>query len=362
MRRRFPGKIVMRAKPQYLIAGGILAVLALYFLITTIIGALHPKAKPEPAKSDLPSVQATLIAAQVRPYTVVMRGRTDAFRNVSVRSETSGVVAATPVREGSFVKAGEVLCKLNVDARQATLDQARANLRSKQLTQKASADLAARGFRSPNQMLADQANMDQASAAVRTAEVALNQTSIRAPFAGVFNEKDVEVGAYLSPGGACGVVIQLDPLKVTGDIAETEISKVRTGAHAQAVLASGERIDGQIYYVAKDADPQTRTYPVVMLAHNSGSVVRAGLSSQVEIDAGQGAAHLVPSSALVLDSAGRQGVRYVQDNNVVAFAPVRVLEETPAGVWVTGLSGSVRVITVGQAYVSEGQRVRVASR
>ena len=352
----------MRAKPQILVAGGILAVFALYFLVTGILGALHHAPKPPPPKNDLPLVQAALIAEEVRPYTVVMRGRTDAFRNVSVRSETNGVVSATPVREGSFVKAGEVLCKLNVDARQATLDQARANLRSKQLTQKASADLSARGFRSPTQMLADQANMDQAAAAVRTAEVALNQTSIRAPFAGVFNEKNVEVGAYLSPGGACGVVIQLDPLKITGDVAETDIVKVRTGARAHAVLASGEKIEGLIYYVAKDADPQTRTYPVVMLAHNPGSAVRAGLSSQVNVEAGQGAAHLVPSSALVLDSAGRQGIRYVQDNNVVAFAPVKVLEETPGGVWVTGLSGPVRVITVGQSYVSEGQRVRVGGR
>ena len=350
----------MRARPQYLVAGGIVAAFAFYFLVTTILGAGHHAAKAEPPKNDTPMVQAARIDQQVRPYVVVMRGRTDAFRNVSVRSETSGVVSATPVREGSFVNAGQLLCQLNVDARQATLDQARANLRSKQLTQKASADLAARGFRSPNQMLADQANMDQASAAVRTAEVALNQTKLHAPFAGVFNEKDVEVGAYLSPGGACGVVIQLDPLKITGDVAETEITKVHVGSRAHATLASGEKIEGQIYYVAKDADPQTRTYPVVMLAHNPGSVVRAGLSSEVNIEAGDGPAHLVPSSALVLDSAGRQGVRYVKPDNVVAFAPVKVIDETQGGVWITGLVGQVRVITVGQAYVSEGQRVRVS--
>ncbi len=77
---------------------------------------------------------------------------------------------------------------------------------------------------------------------------------------------------------------------------------------------------------------------------------------------GRGPAHLAPSSALVLDSAGRQGVRYVGDNNMVGFAPVTVIDETPSGVWVTGLQGPVRVITVGQSYVSEGQRVQVARR
>ncbi len=353
----------MKLRPQYLVAIGILAVVALFFAVSAVIG--WGKGRNETAhaaRPDLPTVQAALIAPTLRAYAVVIRGHTTAARLVSVRSETSGVVAQTPVREGTFVRAGQVLCKLSVDARQASLDQARANLRSKQLTQRASADLQAKGFRSPNQAMADQANMDQASAAVRQAEVELNHTSIRAPFSGVFNERDVEVGAFLAPGGACGVVIELDPLKIEGVVAETDVTRVKVGAPAHAVLASGERLDGSIYYVAKDADPQTRTFGVVMIARNPGSVVRAGLSAEVSIDAGQGPAYLAPSSALVLDAAGRQGVRYVQAGEVVGFAPVKVIGETGDGVWLTGLNGPVRVITVGQSYVSEGQRVRVASR
>ena len=350
----------MRLEPRYLVVGGIVAAFALYFLVSALAGGHGAKAKATAPADSTPTVQASMIAPQVRADEVTMRGRTQAFRTVSVRSETAGVVAATPVREGALVGAGQALCRLKVDARQATLDQAKANLRSKELTQKASADLASRGFRSPTQLLSDQANLDQASAAVRQAEVALSQTEIRAPFAGVFNERDIEVGGYLAAGGACGVVIQLDPLKIAGDVPETEIAKVKLGAPAHAVLASGERIDGVVYYIAKDADPQTRTYPVVLAARNPGGVVRAGLSAEVRIDAGQVAAHLVPSSSLVLDSAGRQGVRYIGGGGLVAFAPVKVLDETPGGVWVSGLSGPVRVITVGQAYVSEGQRVKVA--
>ena len=348
----------MRLKPRYMVVGAIVGVFALYFVVSAILGAHGHAAKAAAPADATPTVQVALVQPLMRADTVSMRGRTQAARTVSVRSETAGVVAATPVREGSFVSAGQVLCKLKVDARQATLDQAQANLRSKQLTQKASAELAARGFRSPTQLLADQANLDQASASVREAEVALNQTDIRAPYAGVFNERDIEVGGYLAPGGACGVVIELDPLKIAGDVPETEIGKVKLGAPAHAVLASGEKIDGVVYYIAKDADPQTRTYPVVLIARNPGSVVRSGLSAEVRIDAGRIDAHLLPSSSLVLDSAGRQGVRYIGPGGLVAFAPVKVLDETSQGVWVSGLNGPVRVITVGQAYVSEGQRVK----
>jgi multidrug efflux system membrane fusion protein len=350
----------MRLEPRFMVVIGIVAAFGLYFVVSAVVGGHGHAAKAAASADTVPTVQVAMIQPQMRPDTVSMRGRTQAARTVSVRSETAGVVSLTPVREGSFVKTGEVLCKLKVDARQATLDQAQANLRSKELTQKASAELAARGFRSPTQLLADQANLDQASASVRQAEVALNQTDIRAPYAGVFNERDIEVGGYLAAGGACGVVMELDPLKIAGDVPETEIGKVRLGAPAHVTLASGEKIEAVVYYIAKDADPQTRTYPVVLVAHNPGSVVRSGLSAEVRIDAGQVDAHLAPASSLVLDSAGRQGLRYIGPSGLVAFAPVKVLDETPSGVWVAGLSGPVRVITVGQAYVSEGQRVHLA--
>jgi multidrug efflux system membrane fusion protein len=88
--------------------------------------------------------------------------------------------------------------------------------------------------------------------------------------------------------------------------------------------------------------------------------VRSGLSAEMHIGAGSGPAHLVPVSSLVLDSAGRQGVRYVVAGGKVAFAPITVLEETKDGVWVTGLSGPIQLITVGQSYVADGQKVRVA--
>jgi membrane fusion protein, multidrug efflux system len=96
------------------------------------------------------------------------------------------------------------------------------------------------------------------------------------------------------------------------------------------------------------------------VAPNPGAAIRSGLSAEISLASGTAQAHLTPVSSLVLDSAGRQGIRYVRADNVVGFAPVRVLEETPEGVWVTGLAGPTRVITVGQSFVSEGEKVRVA--
>jgi multidrug efflux system membrane fusion protein len=352
----------MRMKSQYwfvIVVGG---AVALYFIVRSIFSTGEPtaaQAKPT-APSGPPSVQAKLVPEVQRQYDVVIRGRTQATRMVVVRSETSGTVAEAPVLQGSFVKQGQVLCRLAVDARQAALDQARAMERSNELNRQQNEELAKKGFRSPAQVLLSQANLDASKAAVRQGEIALAQVNIKAPFAGVFDHRDAEVGSFLAPGQPCGTMIEIDPLLIVGDVPETQAASLKVGAPATARLVSGQSLSGRIRYIARDADPQTRTYHLEVTVPNPRLDVRSGLSAEMRIGAGSGPAHLVPVSTLVLDSAGRQGVRYVLADGRVAFSPVTIVEETHEGVWVTGLSGPVQLITVGQSYVADGQKVRVA--
>jgi membrane fusion protein, multidrug efflux system len=352
----------MRIKSQYLFVIVVMGAVALYFIARSLLslGAPHAAQAKTTPQAGPPSVQVKLVPEVERPYDVVVRGRTQATRTVVVRSETAGVVAAAPVLQGTYVKQGQLLCRIAVDARQAALDQAHAALKSMQLAQQQNEQLAKQGFRAPAQVFQGQANLDAATAAVRQAEIALNQVNIKAPFTGIFDHRDAEVGTYLSPGQPCGTIIEIDPLLVVGDVPETQAAAMKVGALATARLVSGQTLSGRIRYVSRDADPQTRTYHLEMTLPNPKLDVRSGLSAELHIGAGSGPAHLAPVSALVLDSAGRQGVRYVQADSRVAFAPVTILEETKEGVWVTGLTGAVQLITVGQSYVADGQKVRVA--
>jgi len=356
----------MSRKSSYVVVIIILATVLGYLLIRPLLGGAKSKAVAEASAATppaLPLVETTWTPQVDHPYAINLRGRTQAARSVIVRSETAGMVAQTPILQGTAVRAGAVLCRLAVDARQAALDEASANLRAKQLQMQAATNLVAKGYMSQSQMLSDRANLDSASAAVRQAEVALNQVNIKSPFAGVFDHREAEVGTYLSPGQPCGTMIELDPLLVVGDLPETEAGKVKVGAAATAKLVSGDVIQGHVRFVARDADPTTRTYRVEVTAANPGYRIGSGLSADIQIGGGSGPAHLVPVSALVLDAAGRQGVRYVMPDNRVAFAPVTVLDQAAQdGVWVAGLNGPTRLITVGQSYVSEGQRVRVSAR
>jgi multidrug efflux system membrane fusion protein len=351
----------MKLKPSHMFIAGVVLLVFGWFVIRGVFFGEKAKAEP-PKKDEIQTVQAIMSPDVVRPDLVTIRGRTEGTRSVQVRAETAGQVALTPTREGSFVRRGQVLCRLDVDARQAALDQATATLHSEQLQYKAAQDLQAKGFRSETQVLAAKAELDSAQAQVAQARIVLDQINIRAPFSGVFDNRDAEVGSYLAPGQPCGTVVELQPLLVVGDVSESEAGRLHVGARATAKLSSGQIVAGTVRFVSQQADDQTRTYRVEVVVPNPNAAIRAGLSAELQVEAGQVAVHLVPVTAIVLDAAGRQGVRFIQGVDKVAFAPVQVIEETASGVWVAGLNGPTKVITVGQSYVSEGEKVRVSLR
>ncbi len=279
----------MRIKRSYIFAGAILGAVVGFFALSAVFGAKSKPAEAAPTKGpQMQAVQVSLVEPTQRPYDVTIRGRTEAPRTVQVRSETAGLVAETPATKGSWVHAGQVLCRLAVDARQASLDQAEAKLRSMDLTYQANQKLAAKGFRSETQVLAAKADLDQASAAVRSAQVAMKQIDIKAPFAGVFDTRDVEVGGYLAPGQSCGTVVELDPILVVGDVPEADASKLVVGAAGTAKLTTGGVLSGRVRFVSHQADAQTRTYHVELVAPNPGHEFRAGLSGEISIQSGPG--------------------------------------------------------------------------
>ena len=87
---------------------------------------------------------------------------------------------------------------------------------------------------------------------------------------------------------------------------------------------------------------------------NADLSISDGLTAEIGIESAGADAHLIPQSALTLNDDGKLGVRTVEDDNMAGFKPVRLLRDTPEGVWVTGLPKTAQVIVIGQEYVVAG--------
>lgn len=313
------------------------------------------KHKVKPAGAPVPVVTITSEARETTAR-LVLRGRTQAHRNVQVAAETTGRVISAPLRRGTAVRKGDVLCRLDPGVRATELAEAEAALAEAQIEAEAATRLKSKGFAAETTMRARQARLQAAQARLDRVQWDIDQLEIEAPFHGFLESDTAELGALLAPGGVCANVIDLSRIKVTGFVAEQEVDLLHVGQKAIARLINGTQAEGTISFVSRVADPQTRTYGVEVTIPNEDGRLRDGMTAELLVDLPGGTGHFLPQSALTLNDEGELGVR-IDDDGITRFVAVSILRDEEDGFWVAGLPQTVRVIVVGQEFVTEGRRV-----
>jgi multidrug efflux system membrane fusion protein len=356
---RIQPAFVRRMRPSFRAALAILAVAALWIASGVFTGADTHKATDASqitAKHELPRVSVRTLVASNREATVTLRGRTQALHSVDVRAEIEGVVKAIHFEKGQMVKAGQILCEIKLNDRGAKLDQARALVAQMRKQHDVDLELQKEGFRSKTQVSASEAQLEAALAAQRTQQIKLDNTRIRAPFAGYIDNRFVDVGDYMRVGDQCALLIAPEPFLAVGQASEQTVSELHAGDPATAKLVTGETVKGTVRFVANKADSATRTFRVEVQLPNPQNKLRDGVSADIHIPVRRLPAQKISPGILVLDDSGEVGVRIVV-KGIVHFMPVQIISDDPSGMWVTGLPNKVTVITVGQEFVKDGERV-----
>ncbi|MEQ1522333.1 MAG: efflux RND transporter periplasmic adaptor subunit, partial [Aestuariivirga sp.] len=135
------------------------------------------------------------------------------------------------------------------------------------------------------------------------------------------------------------------------------VSYVVEGMTAKAKLATGEEVDGKVSFISKTADLATRTFKVELEVANPGERMREGVTAELSVGLPPQLAQKLPGSVLILNEAGKFGVRVLNADNTTQFTPVDVIAQENDGMWVTGLGSSVSLVTLGQDYVRDGEKV-----
>jgi multidrug efflux system membrane fusion protein len=314
--------------------------------------------------ADLPAPTATSVRvassqAQAFAPAVVVHGITDAIRQVTLRSEIDGLIVALPIARGEAVGEGEEVARIAVGNRQAHLREADARLEHRVLQHEATARLHKQGYRAEAELAEAQALLESARREREQALKALADTRIRAPFSGVLERRNVELGDYVDVGDEVASVLDLNEVIVRARVAERERARLRIGQPAVARLLDGRDVEGQVHYMSAVADEQTRTFDVEIRLKNSQRTIVAGQSVQLTIPGASVAAHRIPSSVLGVDESGRLGVKLVDRQARVNFRTVEVLAQTGTGVWAANLPENTQLIVFGQELVEVGDVVNV---
>jgi len=292
---------------------------------------------------------------------IVLQGHAQANRSAEIAAETNGRIRNLAVQQGQRVAAGDLLAELHLDERPARLAQAEARLQQRRADLAASEKLRRQGLQAESALMAQRAEVAAAEADLAAIRLDIERTRIRAPFAGVIERSQREVGERVGVGTALFTLIDDSALAVSAQLPQRAAAEVQPGMAAQVTLISGVELRGEVGFVATAADPATRSYRIEVDVANPERLRAAGMSAELRLPVETLSGHFLSPGALALGDSGKLGVKRVDDDNRVVFQPVEIVRTESDGAWVTGLPSSARIVTLGQGFVRAGQLVDVVS-
>ncbi len=360
--------------------------------LSLLLAACDSKVAEEPA-APAPNVSVETVQVQPLAITTELSGRIQAPRIAEVRARVAGVVLKREYREGSDVKQGDVLFRIDPAPFQADYDSARATLAKAEATQyqarlqdKRYAELGAINAVSNQDRDNARAAAMQAAADVAAAKAALERARLNLGYATVTAPISGRVGRALVTEGALvgqnettplATIQQLDPIHADLTQSTREINALRRALRAGELQQVGQdqakvtliQDDGTPYPLAGkllfsdiSVDPGTgqitlrSEFPNPDLDLLPGSFIRVRLEQAVQP---QGIS--VPQQAILRDSAGQPRVLLVDDQQRISERPV-VLGSAQNNRWIVsdGLAPGERVVTEGLQHVKAGDQVQVS--
>ena len=273
-------------------------------LLTLLSGQFEEEKKAKVIKKDLFTVATSVSTAVAYQPLIKLKSTTVSETRVEVKAKTSGEVVKIGSRQGDFIQKDSVLCSLGI--------------------------------------------------------VELNRTEVKAPFSG-YIEKIVKPGNFLERGQICATIIQLNPITFVAEVPESDINRVTEGQQVILNLITGETIEGKLTFVSKSASNLTRTFKVEAEIENKNGFIRDGITSEMIIKTSKIKAHKITPSVLMLNDKGILGIKIIRDLDIVKFLPITILEDSEDGIWVTGIPNQIQLITQGQGFVEDNQKVLVSN-
>jgi len=291
-----------------------------------------------------------------------------ANQDVQVSAQESGVVREILAEKGTRVRVGQALIRIDDVVLSAQVDQARA-----------AADLAAETYQRRRSLweqervgseivyLQARAAAEQSAANLKVLQERLSRTTIRAPFDGVLESREVEVGTMVSPGMVVGRVVDLDPVRVIAGVPERYAADIELGATALVTfdVLGDEVFQAPITYVGSTVEPQSRTFSIEVVLSNASGLIKPEMVANMSVVRRRvDEAVVVPQDALVRVEEGYVVFAVVPSGNgtVAQVRPVQVgPSQRDMVVIESGIEAGESLIVVGQRSVADGDRVHVVA-
>jgi membrane fusion protein, multidrug efflux system len=328
-----------------------------------------------------PPTVVGVVAPQRRdvPVMIQSNGSVMPASSVDLHPQTTSTIRKVHIREGQFVKAGELMFTLddrsdraNVDKAQAQVARDQATLADLERQYKRSAELFAQKFIAQSAVDSLRSQVESARALVASSQAALqagkvsaSYTSIRAPMAGRVGAIAIYPGSLVQPATSLAVVTQIDPIDVGFTLPEAALPDLmaaqRKGKVAvEASAGPAPAVTGELSFIDNAVDRQAGVIRVKARFANKenalwpGQYVTARITVQTLKDA-----VVVPQAAIIINAKGTF-VYVVEPDMSARLVPVVRVHGQGLDAVVTGLEGTEKVITEGKQNLRPGGKIKLA--
>lgn len=313
---------------------------------------------PDRAPPEVVVAEATL---KTFPLAVEALGNASANEAIEIRPEITARLTSIHFEEGQMVEEGAVLARLENVEPLAELAAARATLVDSESQYRRSRELYKTQAVAESQLQQLEAQREADRAAVAAAEARVDDTVIKAPFAGRLGLRRVSVGSLVSPATVITTLDDISAIKLDFDIPELFLSRIEQGLAVRARSAAWPEFEfiGTVSSIDSRVDPVSRTVTIRSLIPNEQRRLRAGMFLTVTLLKENVEALMVPEQALVPERSV-QSVLVVGEDNIVEQRPVQTGRRRPGEVEILeGLAAGERVIVEGTQKARDGQSVTV---
>jgi len=332
----------------------ILPTIMLVGAVLTGCGPSQPEAGGSPFGGGGP---VAVIAKPVMTQSYVDRftalGTARANESIEVTSRISSVITLINFTEGQQVETGDLLIELDNAEIRANLNMAEASLKQKRSQFRRSNKLGETRVVSDAELEEQEAGVMMAEAELRAARARLDNSYIKAPFAGTVGLRRVSLGNLVGPETIITTLDDTDTIKLEFTIPETFLASLETGMtiEAKSAVYPNRVITGTVSTIDSRVDPTTRSLTVIAMIPNDEKLIRPGMFLTVELESERNDVLLIPEQALV-PRQGRQFVFVIEDGKAVE-------KQVELGVRAPGLAEIRTGLAVGEILITEGvQKVR----
>lgn len=318
--------------------------------------------KIEKAKNQESSLEVHGIIAKkmARSENIKTTGTVLPGEKVEVKSEISGRITQLFFKEGSMVKKGQVLAKLDDSQLQAEKKKLLLQVDMETIKEKRQKQLLAAKALSQEEYDLTEANLNILKSNIDIINTQIAKTTITAPFSGIVSFRDISQGAMITPNDIITTLHSIQPVKIEFSVSEKLSKDMKAGKNISFYLASDNKErKATIYAIDPQINPQTRSLVLRARYENPGNELLPGAFADINIEEGVKADYIaIPSMAYVPDISG--ALVYLKKNGKVTPSKVLAAGRSESQVFIqSGIEPGDTVITSGLLQIKPGMPVEV---